>query len=367
MAAAGGLTFPLLEGVAPSYTHQVGAPLAASLGARLIEVGLADPADWTLAERNPIDFLQLTLQGWQRAAGGEAVGEDYVFVAGAILSDLRSFFWEEAQDNSLDRMWAVFGHEHQHDLVEMRHTVALLEQVHPRLPATFYSWLTQAVNSVGYVWDAHETSEFLDMHGDWIVEREVEARTYAQEQGEDYNPEYGWPIEVQETASGYATVKVKEMRLPALLRKPLAESSVRKLLPPLTPRPRKIMELALQLREAAEAVDVRERGWWNFTEEFELYEISHRYPPVLVLPMERYDAIERAWDEENEAISQMGEPIPPLLAFHFDATDDDDLRWAHSMFTATVRTYAVLAELLPLLPTRDPSTLVESLVELDVS
>lgn len=367
MAAPGGLTFPLLEGVEPSYTHRVGAPLAAALAARLIEVELADPADWSRAERDPMEFLEVTLQEWQRAAGGEAVGDDYVYVGAGILSDLRSFFWEEAQDDSLERMWVLFEHEHQHDLVEMRHTVALLEQVHPRLPATFYHWLLGAVNTVGYAWDAYETGEFFEMYGDWIIEREADARLYAEENGEEYEPENGWPIELTESDSGYPLVRVKEMRLPALLRKPLAESSVRRLLPRLTPRPRKIMELALQLRDAARSVDVRERGWWNFTEEYELYEISHRIPPVVVLPMERYDAIERGFDEENMAMSQMGEPVPPLLAFHFDATDDDDLRWAHEMFTATVRTYAVLAELLPLLPTDDPSKLVESLVEVEVS
>lgn len=361
MAAAGGLSFPLLEGVPDSYVHEAGQPLAAALGARMVEVGIADPADWRLADGNPIAFLEATLHRWQLDAGGQAVDREHIGVGAVILSDLRTFFWEPAEDARLDRMWIVFEQAGYHDLLEMRHVVTLLERVHPRLPATFERWFVGAIDTVGFVWNALAAREWMEMYGDWIVEREAEALTYARERGEEYETS-GWPVRLDDRGRLF----IDDMRLPALRLDPLAESTVRRMTPKLAPRVRKIMQLALEMRTAAESLEVRDRLHHKVMEELELYEFSHRIPPVFVLPMERYDAIERAWDEENVAMSQMGEPVQPLLAFHFDATDDDDLRWAHDTFMAVTRIYALAAELVPLLPTKDPTTLAETLVDLEV-
>lgn len=372
MAAPGGLTLPVLRGVPQRFVRETAKPLAAALAARLIEVGLADPAGWPASERDPQTFLQATVARWSSEAGGDAVGEDFIGVAAGLLSDIRPFFWEAAEDPRLDRMWVVFEHDHSHEIVEMQHVVSLLEPVHPRLPAAFDHLLVSSLNSVGYVWNAWEAREWFEMYGDWVIEQVAESRAHAERTGEEH--EDPWPIEVIEPKEkgGWPTFATKDMRLPALRRKPLAESSVRRLLPKLTPRVRRIMEIVLEmnrlvnLTRADDApIQLFERLHYQ-AEEVEHLEIHFQHPPVLVMPMERYDAIERTWDEQNHALMNMGEPVHPLLAYHFDATKDEEIRWAHQVFQKTTRVFALAAELMPLLPTRDPSALSEALVELEV-
>jgi hypothetical protein len=358
MAAPCGLTFPLLNGVPASYVHNAGQQLAAGFAVRLVEVGLADPAGWRHAGGQPVEFLEETLREWQRAAGGNQVGDEHIHVGGGILSDIRTFFWESAVDQDLKRMWVLFDQEGYHDLVEMRHVVTLLDAWHPRLAATVYDCL-RSLNRIGFVWDDGETHEWLDMYGDWIIERTIEAREYA-EQGVEVEDD--WPIEATEDGR----VRISDMRLPSLREKPLTAVGVRRILPQLPPHVRTLVEAAVELRAAVEAVEVPfERNHYALFDELELHETSHRVPPVLVLPMERYDAIERAWDEENMAISQMGEPVQPLLAYWFDATDDEDLLWAHRTFEQVVSAYAQAARLVKLLPTEDPRSLGSILAEVE--
>lgn len=356
MASAGGLTFPLLDGTPASYVHDAGRHLAASFAARLVEVGLADPADWRLANGDPVEFLEATLREWQRAAGGDALGGDAL--GGGILSDIRTFFWQAAVDQDLRRMWVLFDQEGYHDLVEMGHVVTLLDAWHPRLAATVYDCL-RSLGRIGFVWDDVETGEWLDMHGDWIIECTIEARAHAEPGVE---PEEDWPIEADEDGR----IRILDMRLPSLREKPLTDGGVRRILPQLPPRVRTLMEAATELRATVEGIEVAfERTHYSLFDELDLHETSHRTPPVLVLPMERYDAIERAWDEENMAISQMGEPVQPLLAFWFDATDDADLLWAHRTFQQVVGAYALAARVVELLPTDDPRSLASILSEVD--
>src|SRR5688572_2208176 len=64
MARGSGLTIPRLDGVPLEHKLWQGEQAAARTAAAFLKAGLALEEDWYRAERNPFDFVKMTLNRW---------------------------------------------------------------------------------------------------------------------------------------------------------------------------------------------------------------------------------------------------------------------------------------------------------------
>lgn len=280
-------------------------------------------------------FLERTVGDWIRDAGAEE--EDDLRLVAALSSELLGWNWGSERQASLDRMWLSIDPEY-YSCVTMAPVVKLLEPIHPRLPATFYGLFVGAAGKVLGVYDWREADDHYDMHEEYYAEMAADAEAH----GGDF-PFPNRPLDEV---------------LPALLRKPLSDRSLRRLMGQMDSWPRRILQGALELRAAAAAAP----GWELTPEMEEELGVDWMSPnPSLVVCMERGDVIERFFDETNDARAQYGEPFAPVLALHFDARDDAQILAAHRGFMAGLRVAALTAALLKDLPTGDPQSLAEIL------
>lgn len=345
-----------------AYTRADGRPAAAALARRMIEAGIADAGAWPDAAGDPFVFVKAAMDGWAAEVGADVVGAKYIGVGALIASDIDQMLWEEPSEPRLEELWLVFFSDYWHSIVHMGHVTTLLERVHPRLPATWYAAFTAGLQAVARIWDHRVANEWYYMYGDHLLEVAADEAAWAAENGED-PPEHDWPIEATRDGRYGWDFRVKELRLPALQQKPLADSTVRKLRRTMPERVQAIMD---RTRELARTAEKAPRPWpEGFFDDHRTTPDAMRPGPILVFPMERHDAIERAWDEENMQMGQMGEPVLPYMAIPFDATDDESLRGVRRDFQTIARVFALAEEIVGLLPEHDPGALVESLREVD--
>lgn len=300
------------------------------MASRLLELDLAAPADWKAVKKSPIRFLGRTLARWIREAGAEGADKQ-VGVAAAIVDR------GQLQDvpPTLERM-LITVEVHSYNIVVMKHVVAWLEGVHPRLPATWYDlFCTAASRSIG-TWTVGDAEDHVDTLEDYY------------DQLQDEHGADGFQ-------DGFERPNPRGEFLPALKEAPLAASTVRRLMRGLDKRRRTVLDLTLQLAEAAKAAPgaMFPANFWDDLDDYEPGCVA------IVVVMEHGDAIERAWDEASDMRVQSGFNLAPAVAIEFDATNNDSITQAHAQFMAVARSVGLIARILDLLPNRDPQSLAE--------
>ena len=128
----------------------------------LVKSDIAVPEDWEKSERDATKYLLLTLRRWIRMHGGSAI--DRRFDLDLSLSDrLVDYSDQRGPEGSfyliVDPDSAAF--------VLLTPTIELLEKVHPRLPATFYSHFAGALNRWVRVYDYRDAEERVEMLREW--------------------------------------------------------------------------------------------------------------------------------------------------------------------------------------------------------
>ena len=124
---------PLLDEISAEQHFVADDREAIALAEILVRSGVAIAEDWARSERNPIKYLQLTLQRWVSIHGGAAI--DRRFDLDLVLSDrLIDYSDGRAPEGTLyltvDPEGAAF--------VLFNPTIERLAQAHPRLPSTFF-------------------------------------------------------------------------------------------------------------------------------------------------------------------------------------------------------------------------------------
>ena len=128
----------------------------------LVKSDIAAVEDWEKSGRDATKYLLLTLQRWIRDHGGASIHRR--FDLDLTLSDrLVDYSDERGPEGTLylivDPDSAAF--------VLLTPTIELLEKVHPRLPATFYSHFAGALNRWVRVYDYHDAEERVEMLREW--------------------------------------------------------------------------------------------------------------------------------------------------------------------------------------------------------
>jgi hypothetical protein len=151
MALGSGLVLPRIGTV--SVVHRLIADdrMAVLLAKALLELDIAIPGDWKRSEHDPTSFIRLTLERWIHTHGGPAIRHRFLLSAVISNSPLDWTEPEEAKPNQL--FLIVEPSEATCGCATFGPTLALLESIHPQLPATFFHLFVGALNHWTRIYD----------------------------------------------------------------------------------------------------------------------------------------------------------------------------------------------------------------------
>ena len=162
MAHRSEIGLPLLDEISAEQHFVADDREAIALAEILVRSGVAITEDWARSERDPIKYLQLTLQRWVSIHGGAAI--DRRFDLDLTLSD-RLIDYSDARGPegtlylTVDPESAAF--------VVLNPTIERLSQAHPRLPSTFFHHFVGALSRWLRVYDYRDADERVDMLRQW--------------------------------------------------------------------------------------------------------------------------------------------------------------------------------------------------------
>jgi len=156
------LVLPTLEKVSTEQRFSTDDREVIALAEILVESDIAAVEDWESSERDATKYLLMTLQRWIRDHGGASIQRR--FDLDLTLSDrLVDYSDERGPEGTLylivDPESAAF--------VLLKPVMELLEKIHPRLPATFFSHFAGSLNRWVRVYDYHDAEERVDMLREW--------------------------------------------------------------------------------------------------------------------------------------------------------------------------------------------------------
>jgi len=162
MAKPVGIGLPSLASVPTEQRFSADDREVIALAEILVKSDIATAEDWSKSERDVIKYLLLTLRRWIHMHGGSAIARR--FDLDLTLSDrLVDYSDERGPEGTLylvlDPDSAAF--------VLLTPAIELLENVHPRLPVTFYSHFGGALNRWVRVYDYHDAEERVEMLREW--------------------------------------------------------------------------------------------------------------------------------------------------------------------------------------------------------
>lgn len=183
MAPECGVVLPRLNEVPVEHRFSADDRESIALAEILVESEIGAVEDWEKSKREPTNYIRLTIQRWIHNHGGGAIERRFdleVTLCDRLVDDSD----ERGPDGTLymivDPASAAF--------VVLKPALELLEKVHPRLPATFFSHFTGSMNKWVRVYDYHDAEERVDMLREWY-EGEANAEQYEVPDIEGCTPE----------------------------------------------------------------------------------------------------------------------------------------------------------------------------------
>jgi hypothetical protein len=121
---------------------------AMALAETLVKSGIGAVEDWEESKRDPPKYVLLTLQRWIRDHGGAAI--DRRFDLDVALSDR---LVDHSDEGGPEGTLSLIVDPESAAFVVLSPGIELLEEVHPRLPATFFRHFTGSLNRWVRVFD----------------------------------------------------------------------------------------------------------------------------------------------------------------------------------------------------------------------
>lgn len=172
MAVPCGIGLPSLVKVATEQRFSADDREVIALAETLVNSDIAAPEEWQKSGRDAAKYLWLTLERWIRDHGGAII--DRRFDLDLTLSDRLVEYSDERRPEDMLYLIADPGSA---AFVLLSPTIELLEKIHPRLPASFYSHFARALNRWVRVYDYHDAEERVEMLREWY-EGEENAEQY---------------------------------------------------------------------------------------------------------------------------------------------------------------------------------------------
>jgi hypothetical protein len=309
------LLIPNLDRVPLEYHFHAGERAAIRLAQALLEMDIADPSDWQRVRRDPTEFVPATLNRWIDLHGGKTLRRR--FCLRLMLSEVVDEYLEAGETDPDGRGLYLFLHPESAAFVVAGPTLELLENEHPRLPATFYHVFTGALNRWLRTYDYRDAEDRVQMLREWA-------------EGEEEQYEIA-----DVAASTPAYMKQKPLRLGTVRRMATQAKGV---------GVKALLAAALELERISASVPHPE-----VTDEMreQLMDANSALPAALVVFAEN-DAIEAHFEDESQSWGEASSE--PNLILPLSAFDSESIRSAFHILAVVCRTLAAATRLIDLMP-----------------
>jgi hypothetical protein len=313
LAPSAAYSIPLLTAVPSEYQLQDGVRLAAQLAKGLLKADVAEPSLWAPTNGNPFKFIELALQQWLAKRESETIRAEFAINV-VLTGSLDPYADERAPDLTCDEMYLLVEPDSA-AYVLLGPTLARLEAVHPRLPATFFHLFTGALNRWIRTYDYRDAVERVEQLREWY----------------ESDPD-------EETIE----LPTVDRAIPACIRKrPLSRRAAAKLADQYGDgEVQFIMRAVLDLdRTAARATrpelspDVQEK----------LMDSNPPLPSLLAV-FQKHDAIEGCFDDESQGMLECTPEPNTIIPFHL--TDAASVRSAFQTLEVICETLAGASRLI---------------------
>jgi len=314
MAPECGVVLPRLSGVPAEHRFLADDRETIALAETLVKSDIGVVEDWEKSGRDPTKYVLLTLQRWIRVHGGTAIDRRFDLDVG--LSDrLVDYSDERGPAGTLylivDPNGAAF--------VVLHSAIEQLEEVHPRLPATFFRHFVGSLNHWVRVFSYHDAEERVEMLREWY-EGEANAEQYEVPDMEGCVPE-------------------------CLNRRPLSLRSLSTLSPGI--RRKEASDLVKRLLDLCWISKRAERP--EFTEDMGKQLMDSNPPlPCLLAAFSPGDAVVGCFDDEAQ--TAMETTPQPNLIIPIQLTDEGSVRQGFRTLGVACETLAAASRMIDLMP-----------------
>ncbi len=311
------LGIPRLDGVSLEHRLSGGDGASIALSRTFLQLDIALAEDWALANHDPRAYVLVTLDRWIAAHGGEAIKRRFDLYA--TLSDCLDEFSDRKQENPDGGQLYLTIDPGRPAYLVLRPALDLLEEVNPRVPATFFHLFTGALNNWLRVYDYRDAQERVAMLRDWL--------------------------ESEEDQDQYEIPDVEGCVPACMRRRPLGLKRLRELISKVEKREtRDLLNAVLELSEVSEQAKRPE-----LTEEMR-EELCDTNPPLpsLLAVITQGDAIEGCFDEEAQTMMEV--TPEPSLTIPLNAHDPESVRQAFHTFGVICKTLAAASQLIDRMP-----------------
>ncbi len=320
MAQGCGLVLPRFGSVPVMHRLVADDRLAVMLAKALLELDIAIPGDWKRADHDPTSFIRMTLERWIDTHGGPAIRNR--FLLSAVISSSPSD-WAERDETIPNQLFLIVEpSEATCACATFGPTLALLESVHPQLPATFFHLFVGALNRWTRIYDYRDAQERAETLREWASQ--------------------------EPDADQYEIPDVEGSIPPCVLQSALNESELahlkNKINDPLTTMLVNAVLALDHLSTQAERPDLND----NIREQ-----LSDCNPslPCLLAVFADGDAISAAFDEDAQGMMEV-EPEPNII-IPFDPTDKASVQRTFRTFGVACQTIAAASQFIDLMPSND--------------
>ena len=310
-----GWSMPQFDGIQISHKVWRGDRVAATIGSALLRAGIASAESWAVAEGDPFRFVQLATQAFVDQHGGTSIRDTFPLNL-TLTGSLNEY---SSADREIDATHLYLTLDPgEAGYVVLGPTLRLLEEAHPRLPATFFHLLCGALNRWVRVYDYRDALEHVERLREW----------YSTDPDCDN-------VEMPDV----------EASIPASMqRKPLPASGLKRLLPALSGDIRRWMDRVIELDSFSRTAD---RPKLSEAAEEELCDNNPPLPCLLVV-FSRRDNIEAGFDTEAESMMEVS-PEPNLI-ISLNASDQAQVSAAFAALASARDTLAAASQLISTLP-----------------
>src|SRR5271169_5996453 len=154
------LDVPRLDRVALHHSSFGSDAASARFATILVELGIANPSDWEACAGEPAKFLRRTLDRFVRSHGESEIDEAFEL---SVTLSTDPHEWCESEDEPDGSQIFLCVEASSCGFVNLAPALALCENEHPRLPATFARMFLNSVGSHFRIYDDRDAEEHISI------------------------------------------------------------------------------------------------------------------------------------------------------------------------------------------------------------
>src|ERR1700733_8606609 len=160
IAGGASLDVPRLDRVALHHSSFGSDAGSARFATILVEIGIANPSDWEACAGEPAKFLRCTLDRFVRSHGESEIDEAFEL---SVTLSTDPHEWCESEDEPDGSQIFLCLEASSCGFVNLAPALALCENEHPRLPATFARMFLNSIGSHFRVYDDRDAEEHISI------------------------------------------------------------------------------------------------------------------------------------------------------------------------------------------------------------